>query len=52
MQVNANVRPVETVPGMWRGIKEDGGGGDSRVTYLIHCKRFCKCHKAPHPAQQ
>jgi hypothetical protein len=25
-------------------IKKNGGGVNSSMTYLIHCKNFCKCH--------
>jgi hypothetical protein len=33
MYVNGKMRAVETVPGM--GIKENGGGVNSSITYLI-----------------
>jgi hypothetical protein len=31
--------PVETVPGMERrgGIRENDGGGEFNITYLIYC---------------
>jgi hypothetical protein len=28
MYVNVKMRPVETIPGMGRAIKESGGGGE------------------------
>jgi hypothetical protein len=31
-------------------IKESGGGVNSNVTYLIHCKNFHKCHNVPIPS--
>jgi hypothetical protein len=34
MYVNGKMRPVETIPGTGRGIKEKDAGG----------KNFCKCH--------
>jgi hypothetical protein len=43
--VNAKMRPVETVPGMGRGEKENDGGGEFK--YDIYCKNFCKCHNVP-----
>jgi hypothetical protein len=51
MYVNGKMRPVETVLGIWGGkIKENGGGVNSRMIYLIYHKNFCKCHNVP-PAQ-
>jgi hypothetical protein len=47
MNENGKMRPGETVPGMGKGIKENGGGGNST---MIYCKNFCTCHNAP-PAQ-
>jgi hypothetical protein len=45
------MRPVETIPGMGGGgDKEEHGGMNSSMMYLIHCKNFCKCHNAPQPA--
>jgi hypothetical protein len=45
------MRPVETIPGMGgEGDKEEHGGMNSSMMYLIHCKNFCKCHNAPQPA--
>jgi hypothetical protein len=43
------MRLVETVPGMGGGkIKENGGGVNSTMIFLIYCKNFCKCHNVPH----
>jgi hypothetical protein len=42
MYENGKMRPVETVPGMGRGIKEDDGGVNSTMMY---CKNLYKCHK-------
>jgi hypothetical protein len=47
------MKPVETIPAMGvggRGIKENGGRGNSNMIYLIYCKNFCKCHNVPCPA--
>jgi hypothetical protein len=42
------MRPVETIPRMWRGrIQENGGGVNSSMIYLIYGKKFCKCHNVP-----
>jgi hypothetical protein len=30
--------------------KENGGGVNSSMTYLIHCKNQCKCHNVPPPS--
>jgi hypothetical protein len=29
------------------GIKENGGGGEFSMIYLIYCKNFCKWHNVP-----
>jgi hypothetical protein len=51
MYVNEKMRPVETVPGMEGGeIKDNGGGVNSSIIYLIYCKNFCKCHNVPPPS--
>jgi hypothetical protein len=47
MYVNGKMTPVETVPGMGQGaggVKENGGGGNSSMIYLIYFKNLCKCH--------
>jgi hypothetical protein len=50
MYVNAKMIPVETISEMRREqIKESGGGVNSSMIYLKHCKSFCKCHKVPPP---
>jgi hypothetical protein len=28
-------------------VKENGGGMNSSLTYLIYCKNFYKCHNVP-----
>jgi hypothetical protein len=30
-----------------REVKENGGGVNSSIMYLIHYKNFCKCHNVP-----
>jgi hypothetical protein len=35
----------------WGKIKENDGGVNSSMIYLICCKNSCKCHNVP-PAQQ
>jgi hypothetical protein len=32
------------------GIKENGGGVNSSMIYLIYCKNFCKWHNVPQPS--
>jgi hypothetical protein len=31
------------------GIKENNGGVNSSMIYLIFCKNICKCHNVPPP---
>jgi hypothetical protein len=52
MYVNAKMIPVETVPGSGGGENkgERWAGVNSSMTYLIHCKNYCKCHSAPPPS--
>jgi hypothetical protein len=51
MYVNGKMIPVETIPGMGGGrIKENGGGVNSSMIYLIHYKNFCKCHNLSSPS--
>jgi hypothetical protein len=36
----------ETIPGIrGRKMKKNGGGVNSRMKYLTHCKNFGKCHQ-------
>jgi uncharacterized protein (DUF433 family) len=52
MYINGTMIPVETIPEMRQeGIKENDGGSEFNMIYLIYCKNFCKCHNVP-PAQQ
>jgi hypothetical protein len=44
MYENGTMRPVETIPGVGRGIKENDGRGESN---MIYCNNFCKCHNVP-----
>jgi hypothetical protein len=45
MSVNGKMISVETVPGMGGGkLKENTGGVNSSVVYVIYCTDFCKCH--------
>jgi hypothetical protein len=48
MYETGKMRPVENIPGMGGGIKENDGGVNSAMTY---CKNVFKCHHVP-PAQQ
>jgi hypothetical protein len=43
--------PVETVPGSLGGRRKEinGGGVNSSMIHLIHCKNICKCHNVPPP---
>jgi hypothetical protein len=51
MYVNAKMIPIRTIPGMGEeGIKENGGGVNLSMIYLIHFKNFCKCHNVPSPS--
>jgi hypothetical protein len=46
------MRHAEAIPGMGgRRIKENDGGRNSTMIYLIYCKNFCKCHNVS-PTQQ
>jgi hypothetical protein len=48
MYINAKMIPVETIPGMRaRRVVE---GVNSNMLYLIHCKKFCKCHNLLPPS--
>jgi hypothetical protein len=43
----------ETIPGMgMERIKENDGGVNSTMMYLIYCKNICKCHNVPSAQQQ
>jgi hypothetical protein len=45
MYVNTKMIPVETVPGMGKGIRRRAVEGlNSSMVYLIQCKNLCKCH--------
>jgi hypothetical protein len=48
MYENGKMRPVETIPGMGEGIKENDGGVNLTT---IHFKNFCKCQNVS-PVQQ
>jgi hypothetical protein len=52
MYVNAEMIPVETIPGMGEGRGEWRAeeGVNSSMIYLIHCMNFCKCHNVPPPS--
>jgi hypothetical protein len=40
--------PIETIPGLGRGvIKENDGGVNSSMIYLLYCRNISKCHNAP-----
>jgi hypothetical protein len=48
---NGKIRPVETIPRTVRGrIKENDGGVNSSMIYLIYCKNICKYHNVPPPS--
>jgi hypothetical protein len=48
MYVNGKMTPIETIPGMGRGvIKENDGGVNSSMIYLLYCRNISKCHNAP-----
>jgi hypothetical protein len=50
MNENGKMRPVETIPGIGgRGIKENDGGGNSRMTC---CENFGKHHSITPVKQQ
>jgi hypothetical protein len=50
MYVNAKMMPVETVPGIWRKMKESSEGDVSSMIYLKHCKNLCKCCNVSPPS--
>jgi hypothetical protein len=41
------MRTVEIIPGMGERKIKNGGGGEFKYMYLIHCKNFCGCHSVP-----
>jgi hypothetical protein len=46
--LNAKIIPAETVIEIQgRGMKDSGGGVNSCMIYLIHCKNLCKCSSVP-----
>jgi hypothetical protein len=46
------MRPVKTIPGMEkRRVKENNGGVNSTMIYLIYCKNYYKCLNVT-PAQK
>jgi hypothetical protein len=48
MYENGKMRPVETIPEMGKmWIKENDGGVNSTMIYLIQCKNFYKCQCTP-----
>jgi hypothetical protein len=50
MYENGKMRPVETLPGMWRRrLKENDRGGE--FSYDIYCMNLGKCHNVA-PEQQ
>jgi hypothetical protein len=45
------MRPAETIIGIrGGGIKENDGGVNSTVIYLIYCKNVCKYYSVPPPS--
>jgi hypothetical protein len=46
MYVNVKMIPVETVPGIERGVETM----NSSMIYLIHCKKVCKYYNVPLPS--
>jgi hypothetical protein len=45
MCVNGKMIPVENIPGMGEGIKDNDGRVNSSMVYLTYCNNFCKCHR-------
>jgi hypothetical protein len=46
MYVTGKMIPVETITGMgW--VKENDGGVNSSMIYLIYHKNICTCHNVP-----
>jgi hypothetical protein len=42
---------AETIPEMGRGRKKENGGGvNTGMKYLIYFKNLCKCHNVPTPS--
>jgi hypothetical protein len=41
------MRPVETIPGMGEGDKEEWWRRNSNMIYFTYCMNFCKCHMYP-----
>jgi hypothetical protein len=52
MYVNAKMTPVESVPGMGRGMKESNGGDEFKC-YIFDTllRTFVNAIMQPHPAQ-
>jgi hypothetical protein len=53
MYVNAKMIPVETVPGIGQGVgscRRAVQEVNSRMIYLIHCRKLCKCYNVPPPS--
>jgi hypothetical protein len=52
MYGDGKMRPVETIPEVReRGIKENAGGGELSMMYLIYCKNFCICYNVLLPSK-
>jgi hypothetical protein len=52
MNVDGKMIPVEIIPGVGGGVKENNGWMNLSMIYLIYCKNICKFTMEPHPAQQ
>jgi hypothetical protein len=50
MYVNAKILLVETIPVMGGG-RRVGKGLNPSMMYLIHFKKFWKCHNVPQPSK-
>jgi hypothetical protein len=44
MYVNGKMRLVEPIQEGKDGVKENDGGSEFNIIYLIYYKNFCKCH--------
>jgi hypothetical protein len=43
MYVNGKMMSVEIIPGMGsKEVKENGGGDEFNMIYLMYCNNFCK----------
>jgi hypothetical protein len=50
MRVSGKMIPVETIPELGGGNKEDDRRGEFKYDIFENCKNLCKCHNVPLPS--